>query len=133
MPLHVLGHIEPDHGLLVAEEVLGKRPRELRLANARGTEEDKRATGPIRVFDTGERAADGAGDGLDGLILPDDTAVQLVLHLQELLGFLLGHLLDRNAGPHRDDFGDLVLSNGGLRLTVATLAPVLLELAALQG
>src|SRR5215218_3613110 len=78
--LHVLGHVEPDHGVLVAEEVFGEGPRQLGLAHASGPEEYERAGWPVRVLDAGERAADGPGDGLDGLVLPDDAAVQSVLH-----------------------------------------------------
>src|SRR5215203_2311756 len=81
--LHVLGHVEPDHGVLVAEEVLGERPRELGLADPCRTKEDERAARAIRVFYAGEGTPYGAGDGLYGLVLPDDTPVQGVLHLQE--------------------------------------------------
>src|SRR5918997_1445304 len=71
VPRHVLGHVESDHGLLIPKEVLGKRPRELGLAHARGPEEDERAAWAVRVFYAGEGAPDGAGDGLDSLVLPD--------------------------------------------------------------
>ena len=37
--LHVLRHIEADDGLLAAEQRLGQRPRELRLAHTRRAEE----------------------------------------------------------------------------------------------
>src|SRR5829696_1054731 len=130
--LHVLGHVQTDHGVLVAEEVLGERPRELGLADARGAEEDKRAAGTVRVLDAGEGPPYGAGDGLYGLLLPNDAPVQRFLHLQEARGLLLGHLLDRDASPHGDDLGDLVLTDGDARLGVA-LAPGLLELPALHG
>src|ERR671920_264700 len=110
--LHVLGHVEPDHCVLVAEEVLGERTRELGLAYSCRTEEDERAARAVRVFYARERTPYGAGDGLYGLVLPDDAPVQGVLHLQEPRGLLLGHLLDRDAGPHGDDLGDLVLTDG---------------------
>src|SRR5829696_167785 len=129
--LHVLGHVEPDHGVLITEEVLGEGPRKLGLAHARRPEEHERAGWPVRVLDTGESTTDGTGDGLDGLVLPDDAAVQSVLHLQEARGLFLGHLLDRDARPHRDDLGDLVLSDGDALLLDLALTPGLLQLAAL--
>src|SRR5215203_1738520 len=132
MALHVLGHVQTDHGVLVAEEVLGERPRELGLADARGPEEDERAARAVRVLDACEGPPYGAGDGLYGLLLPDDAPVQGVLHLQEARGLLLGHLLDRDAGPHGDDLGDLVLPDGDAVLLIA-LAPGFLELPALHG
>src|SRR5947207_412389 len=53
--LHVLRHIEPHHGALVVEQELGERPRGLRLAHARGAEEDEGARGPIWVLKAGAR------------------------------------------------------------------------------
>ena len=41
--LHVLGHVDPDHRVLVAEQELGQRPGQLGLADARRPEEDERA------------------------------------------------------------------------------------------
>src|SRR5215204_6240220 len=131
MALHVLGHVEPDHGVLVAEEILGERPGELGLADPGGTEEDERAARTVRVLYTREGAADRTRNSFNGLVLPDDTPVQGVLHLQETGGLLLGHLLDRDTGPHGDDLGDLVLPYGDALLLDLTLAPGLLELAAL--
>src|SRR3712207_7707829 len=37
VPLHVLGHIQTDHGVLVAEEVLGEGAGELGLADRKST------------------------------------------------------------------------------------------------
>ena len=45
--LHVLGHVDADQGVLVAEEVLGQRPGQLGLADAGGAEEDERADRPL--------------------------------------------------------------------------------------
>ena len=39
--LHVLGHVQPDQGLLGIEQELGQGPGELGLAHARGAEEDE--------------------------------------------------------------------------------------------
>ena len=55
------------------------------------------------------RAPDGLGDRLDGVLLADDPLVQLVLHAEELRGLLLGELVDGDAGPQREDLGDLLL------------------------
>src|SRR4051794_25641399 len=58
--------------------------------------------------------------------------MQLVLHADELLGLGLGELEDGDAGPHRDDVGDLLLADLGT-LAALTAAPLLLELALLVG
>ncbi len=69
--LHVLGHVEPHHGLLVVEEELGQRPRRLGLPDAGGAEEDERADGAVRVLQPGARAPHRRRDRLDRLLLPD--------------------------------------------------------------
>src|SRR3990170_4677424 len=59
------------------------------------------------------RAADRLRDGLDSRLLTDDALVQLVLHPHQLLRLGLGELEHRDAGPHRDDVGDLLLADRG--------------------
>src|SRR2546425_1420706 len=49
--LHVLRHVDLDHRVLVAEQELGERARELGLADAGRAEEDERAGRPLRILD----------------------------------------------------------------------------------
>ena len=65
-------------------------------------------------------------------LLADDALVQLVLHPDQLLGLGLGQLEDGDAGPHRDDVGDLLLADDRAGALLAG-APLLLELALLRG
>ena len=67
------------------------------------------------------RAADGAGHGRDGFVLGDDPLVQLVLHAEQLLGLLFGELEDGDAGPDRQDLGDLLLVDLGQDVHLARL------------
>ena len=119
-----------DQRVLVAEQELGERPRELGLADARGAEEDERAGGRLGSLMPARARRIALRDGLDRRVLADDALVQLVLHAQELLGLGLGELEDRDAGPHRDDVGDLLLADRGALAGLAGL-PLLLELALL--
>ena len=128
--LHVLRHVDADHRVLVAEQELGERARQLGLPDARGAEEDERAGRALRVLEPGARAADRLRDDLDGGVLPDDALVELLLHAHELLRLGLGQLEDRDAGPHGDDVGDLLLADRGTLAGLAGL-PLLLELALL--
>src|SRR4051794_32790102 len=128
--LHVLRHVDAHHRVLVAEEELGQRARELRLADAGRAEEDERAGRALRVLQAGPRAADRLRDHLDRLVLADDALVELVLHAHQLLGLGLGELEDRDARPHRDDVRDLLLADGGTLPALARL-PGVLELALL--
>ena len=105
--LHVLGHVEADEGARVVEEELGEPPRHLGFPDARGAEEDERAHRPVRVLHAETRAPDGAADGLNGGVLPDDPLLERFLHVEELLGFLDLERRDRDPGPARDDLLDV--------------------------
>jgi hypothetical protein len=78
------------------------------LAHPGRPQEDERPDRPLGVLQAGARPPHGLGDGFNRLILADDPAVQRRLHLQQPLRFLFGDLHHRHAGPHRDDFGDVV-------------------------
>ena len=70
--------------------------------------------GRFGVLEPGTGATDRLGDDLDRFLLADDPVVQGVLHVQQPLGLLLGDARDRDARPHRDDLGDLLLADGRL-------------------
>ena len=89
--------------LLVVEQELGQRARQLGLADAGGAQEDERADRPVRVLEAGPGAPDGVGDGLDGLVLADDALVQALLHVDELGLLALQQARHRDAGPRGDD------------------------------
>src|SRR5918912_754423 len=54
------------------------------------------------------RAAHGFGDGLYGLLLPDDPLVQHGFEFQEAVGLLLDDAGCRDAGPLLQDVGDVL-------------------------
>ncbi len=64
---------------------------------------------------------------LDGLVLADDPLVELVLHLEQPGGLLLGQLHDRDAGRHGEHLGDQLLVDLGDDVHVAG-PPLLLAL-----
>jgi hypothetical protein len=65
-------------------------------------------------------------------VLADHALVELLLHAHQLRGLGLGQLEDRDAGPHRDDVGDLLLAD---RRALGRLAglPLVGQLALLLG
>src|SRR4029453_8221686 len=85
----------------------------LGLPDARRPQEDERARGALRVLQPRPGPAYGPGHGLDRVVLADDPLVQLVLHAEQLLGLLLGELEHRDAGPGRQNLGDLLLVHLG--------------------
>ena len=89
--LLVLGHVDAHERVLVVEELLGERLRELRLADAGRAQEDERAERAVPLLQAGAAAPDGVRDGLDGLGLPDDARGEHALHPEQLLALGLEH------------------------------------------
>ena len=94
--------------VLVVEQEVGQRLGQLGLADAGRPEEHERADRPVRILQAGARPAHRLGHGLHRLALADDALADLVFHAQQLVALALQHLVDRNAGPARDDMGDVV-------------------------
>src|ERR1039458_706855 len=107
--LHVLAHVDADHGFVVVEKVLGEGADELGLADAGGAEEDEAADGPVGIAESGAVAQDGVGDQLHGLVLANDALLEALGHLHELLDLALHHAGDGDAGPFGDNAGDILL------------------------
>ena len=107
--LHVLGHVEPDHGALVVEEELRQRPGQLGLSHAGGPQEEERADGPVGIAEARARAAHGVGHRPDRLVLPHHAPSQPLLHADELLDLALEEAGDRDARPLGHGLGDVLL------------------------
>ena len=102
-----LRHVEADERVLAAKEVLRERLGELRLAGARGAQEDEAAAGTARVLERRAAAAHGLGHGLDGLVLADDAGLEHALGLEQAAALALGERGHRHARGHGHDVGDL--------------------------
>mmetsp|Transcript_14542 Transcript_14542/g.36567 ORF Transcript_14542/g.36567 Transcript_14542/m.36567 type:complete len:459 (+) Transcript_14542:663-2039(+) len=107
--LHVLGHVQANHGILFAEVGSGQRLAEFGFADARGPAEDEGGDGAIRALESGAGPADGLRDRNHGLLLADDPLVQRVLERDEARRLVGRDLLHRNTGPSGDHLGDVVL------------------------
>ena len=107
--LHVLRHIDTHQILFVVKQRFGQCLGQFRLADARGAEEQERAERPVRILNAGAAALDGFGDDTHSLILPDDTLVERVLQMQQLVALALHQACGRDARPALDDLGDLFL------------------------
>src|SRR5262249_12226960 len=88
--------------------------------------------GTVWILQAGTRSADRARDRRDGLFLADDPLVELPLHPQQLVAFVLIDRRHRYAGPLGDDFVDLRLADddlAGVRFHVELLPDELEVLA----
>ena len=50
MLFHIFAHVDADNVILIVEEKLSERAGELGLADAGGSEENKRAYGPVGIL-----------------------------------------------------------------------------------
>ena len=120
--LHVLGHIDLDEGIAIAEHELCKGLSEKGFADACWAEEDERADGASGIFEIGTGTAQGLANGDDRFVLPDHLATQLAFHGEEFLGLGLFHAVEGDAGPFGDDVHDIVIGDDDF-LFFALLAP----------
>ena len=70
----------------------------------------------MRIFEPDSAAPDGTRHRRDRFVLPDHTAVQHILHMQQPLALTLGEARDGDARPTGDDRGNIL---GGYGAAVA--------------
>ena len=108
MPFAVLGHIQPNHRLLVPKQELRQRARQLRLADTRRPQEDETPDGTLRVLESRPRPPNRVGQRRNGLLLPDDAPMQLRLHSRQPQRLLLQHSAHGHPGPLGDKRRDVL-------------------------
>ena len=109
--LHVFGHVDAHHGLIVVEEKLGQGPCQLGLSDAGGAEEDERPDWTTRITQARTSPPHGIGHGLHRFGLPHHAGGQALLHTHQLGAFALQHPLHRNARPRSHHLGDVLLGH----------------------
>mmetsp|Transcript_96585 Transcript_96585/g.268469 ORF Transcript_96585/g.268469 Transcript_96585/m.268469 type:complete len:379 (-) Transcript_96585:2455-3591(-) len=81
--LHVLAHVQTDHGLISAKECGSEGLAERRLADSRWPREHEASDRPLGIPESCTGTSQSPRDTLHCLVLADDAAVQLSLQLQE--------------------------------------------------
>ena len=81
--LHVLRHVDADHGPLVVEEELGQGPGRLGLSHTGRPEEDERAHGTIRILKPGPGPAHGVRHRRHRLGLAHDALAEEILQVRQ--------------------------------------------------
>src|SRR3989344_4461927 len=103
--LHVFRHVDAYERLVGVEHKFRECLRELRLADSRWSQEEERTDRTLRIGDARTASLDRVGHFLHGLVLPDNTFLELLLHAGEFFRFFLKHARDRHARPARNDCG----------------------------
>ena len=109
--LHVLGHVDTYHVLLIVEQGLRQCLGQLGLADAGGAQEQEAADRSVRISNTGTRAQDSVRHLLHGLVLADNALMQHVRQAQQLFALALHQLSHRDAGPAGHDAGDFLIGH----------------------
>ena len=103
MLLHVFGHVDPNHGMLVVKQKFRQRPCQFRFSHAGGPQEDERANRFIGIAQARARTPYRIGNPLQRIVLAHHTLAQTVFHAHQLADLAFQHLGDRYAGPLGDD------------------------------
>src|SRR6266516_1114523 len=109
MFLHVFGHINANHRPFIVEKEFGQSARGFGLSDTGRSQEHEDTNRPITILEPGARAAYGIRHGLQSGILTYNSLGEQFFHPDEFLDFAFKHLGNRNAGPLRDDFGNVLL------------------------
>jgi hypothetical protein len=102
-----LAHVYAHHRRLFPEERFGQRTRQLGLPNTRRPEKEEAAYRTVGVGEPGPGSPYSLGNRIDGLLLPDDALVELLLQPEQTLALLFGELADRYPGRPGDDLGNV--------------------------
>ena len=101
MFLLILTHVNTGHQRFVIEQVFCQCLCQFGLTYTGGAKEDERADGAFRVLQSCTAPAHGVCYGFDGFVLSDNTFVQFVFQMEQLVAFALQHLAYRYSRPAR--------------------------------
>ena len=79
MFFHVLGHIDPDHGAFVIEQVFSKGSSQFGFTDPGRAEKDERGDRAVRIFESGPGAKNRVGYRVDRFILTDLSIIYAII------------------------------------------------------
>ena len=104
---HVFRHVDLDQRFRISKHELGEIASKVGFANACRAEEKERADGATWVLEVGTGATQCLGNRAHGFVLADDACLQLVFHLEQLLGLGFLHAAEWHTSPLRDNGHDV--------------------------
>ena len=109
--LHVFGHIDTHHVVLVVKQRLSQCLGKLGLTHARGAQEKERADGAVGVLNTRAAALNGFRDGLNRFVLADHPLVEGLVQGQQLLPLSLHQPGNGDSRPALHNLGDFLVGD----------------------
>src|SRR5256885_3284387 len=128
MWLHVLRHIQADQVILTAEQFSGYGFGHFRLTYTGRTKEQERTNRALWILQTCTRAANGARNSANSLVLTDYTLAQIIFQVQQVLALTLEHLADGHTCPVLNDLSNQFGSDQQ-RHAIASLGTCFVQLA----
>ena len=120
-PLHVFRHVDSDDVGFLLIKVSGKGLGKLGFSDTGWSEEDEAAHGSLRIFESASASSNSSRYGDNRIVLTDDPAVKIALHLEQLLALGGDKLHHGDTGPRLDDQRDFVLVDD--RFNLFSLVP----------
>src|SRR5438477_7811391 len=102
----ILRHVDRDEVALSAIKSIRKRQGSLRFSYSTGPDQQEDSDRPSRVIESGTRGLDPLRDGLQRVILTDNSHSQQFLQAQHSLNLVFEHFPNWNSCPSCDDFSD---------------------------
>ena len=103
----ILTHVYAGHHGLVIEEIIGKSFCQFSLSHTSGTQENEASDGAFGVLQASPASSDRIAHGFYGFVLPDDTVVEFLFQMQQLVALALHHLAHRDARPAAYHIGNV--------------------------
>ena len=103
----MLGHVDPDHLLLVAKQELGGRLHELGLTDTRRSEEHQHTVGAIEAPSVAPCSGPGDGPPRTASLLTDDAPLKAVFDVLEPVTDVAEDHVSRDLSRVRDHLDDI--------------------------
>ena len=116
--LSVFAHIDPDDAVGRIKHILCYLLGQMCLAHTGRPQEEEGSDGLVRVLEPGPVPPDRLDDLRHRFVLPDDHTPQHFFHLHQPRPLILGDLVNRNVGHHRNHAGHGILIHGLVGLLV---------------
>ena len=109
--LLVFAHINTCHHVLVVKQIICQRLGQFCFSDTCRSQENKRTDWTFRVLQAGTASSNGICNGMNSLVLPNDTFMKLFFQVQQFFTFALQHLCHWDSCPSWYDLGNIITVN----------------------
>mmetsp|Transcript_15037 Transcript_15037/g.31188 ORF Transcript_15037/g.31188 Transcript_15037/m.31188 type:complete len:232 (-) Transcript_15037:1420-2115(-) len=111
MFFHVFGHVDTNNGILCIEHEFTQCLTKFCLSYSGWSQENQRCNGLCRIVESCSRTLNGFGHDINGFVLTNDTAAQVVGHGEDASSLALEKLGWGDSGPDSNYIGNVISNN----------------------